>query len=219
MSAAAAVPAAAGDGYHARMARVIVYYAHPGHKHSRLNRELVAAARAVEDITFVDLYAEYPRHDIDIEAEQERLVGYDVIVLQFPLFWYSTPSLLKEWIDLVLQHGFAYGEHGDACEGKSMMLAVTAADPESAYRHDGYQRYTLREFLRPLEQTARLCGMRFLPPYVLYESLRAVDDGLAEPHSRGYCLLLEALRDDRYDRAAARSMDTVSFDTLPIREA
>jgi len=201
------------------MARTIVYYAHPGHKHSRLNRELVAAARAVEDVTFVDLYAEYPRHEIDIEIEQARVVEHDVIVLQFPLFWYSTPSLLKEWIDLVLEHGFAYGESGDACEGKAMMLATTAADPESAYRRDGYQRYTLREFLRPLEQTARLCGMRFLPPYVLFQALRAVESGLAEPHARGYCLLLEALRDNRFDRAAARALEILTFDTLPIREA
>jgi len=148
-----------------------------------------------------------------------RVVEHDVIVLQFPLFWYSTPSLLKEWIDLVLEHGFAYGESGDACEGKAMMLATTAADPESAYRRDGYQRYTLREFLRPLEQTARLCGMRFLPPYVLFQALRAVESGLAEPHARGYCLLLEALRDNRFDRAAARALEILTFDTLPIREA
>jgi putative NADPH-quinone reductase len=89
------------------MARVIVYYAHPGHKHSHVNRDMMAAARAIEGVTFVDLYGEYPRHNINIDKEQERLVNHDVIVFQFPLFWYSTPSLIKEWEDLVLEYGFA----------------------------------------------------------------------------------------------------------------
>ena len=78
------------------MARLLVYYAHPGHRHSHANRELAQRAAAIEGITFVDLYAEYPRTDINIDKEQERLLSHDVILFQFPLFWYSTPSLIKE---------------------------------------------------------------------------------------------------------------------------
>ncbi|MFK7891235.1 MAG: NAD(P)H-dependent oxidoreductase, partial [Granulosicoccus sp.] len=109
------------------MVRVIHYYAHPGHRFSRANRRILAAADAVEGITRVDLYAEYPRHDVNIEREQKRLLEHQFIILQFPLFWYSSPSLVKEWIDLVFEHGFAYGEAGDKLAGKIMMLAVTAA--------------------------------------------------------------------------------------------
>ena len=76
------------------MARLIVYYAHPGQRHSHANRDMERAARQVSGITFVDLYAEYPRYDISIEREQRRLLDHDVILLQFPLFWYSTPSLI-----------------------------------------------------------------------------------------------------------------------------
>lgn len=74
------------------MARVILYYAHPGHRFSRANRAMWAAAEAVDGVTRVDLYAEYPRQNPDVEREQERLLTHDVIVLQFPLFWYSSPS-------------------------------------------------------------------------------------------------------------------------------
>ncbi len=199
------------------MARLLVYYAHPGHKHSHVNRYMAKAAKLVPDIEVVDLYSDYPRFDIDVDIEQARLLAHDVILFQFPLFWYSTPSILKEWQDLVLEHGFAYGSRGDKLSDKTMMLAITAAGPAEAYTPQGYQHYPLRTFLAPLEQTARLCNMRFPAPYVLFSSLNAPDDGRVEPHIDGYRALLEAIRDDRYDFDAASARDLVTYDTLPIR--
>jgi len=199
------------------MARLIVYYAHPGHKYSHVNRYMARTAMRINDITFVDLYADYPRFDIDANVEQQRLLDHDVICFQFPVFWYSTPSILKEWQDLVLEHGFAYGKNGDKLTGKQMLLAVTGAGPAEAYTDKGYQHYPLRTFMTPLEQTARLCGMRFTAPYVLYGALQAPDAGLVDPHVDGYRRLLEAIRDDRYDFDAAEVMDVTGFDTLPIK--
>ena len=198
------------------MARLIVYYAHPGHKHSHVNRYMARAAGRVAGITFVDLYRDYPRFDIDVNAEQRRLLEPDVVLFQFPVFWYSTPSIIKEWEDLVLEHGFAYGSGGDKLAGKHLMLAVTAAGPRDAYTHQGYQRYPLRTFLTPLEQTAHLCKMHFPAPYVLYSSLKAPAVGAVEPHVDGYRRLLEAIRDDRYDFDAAAKRDVVEFDSLPV---
>jgi glutathione-regulated potassium-efflux system ancillary protein KefG len=200
------------------MPNLIVYYAHPGHKHSNANESMVAEAKRVSGITFVDLYAEYPRFEIDVDREQQRLLDHDIILLQFPMFWYSTPSLIKEWQDLVLEHGFAYGAGGDRLAGKSMILAITAAGQKDAYAEDGYQRYPIRTFLTPLEQTARLCHMDFLAPYVLFGSLRAPTDGLVEPHVEGYRKLLEALRDERFDLLAAVHDGVLSCDDLPILE-
>lgn len=200
------------------MARLLVYYAHPGHKHSTVNRDMIAAARRLNGITVADLYAEYPRFDIDIDREQERLLSHDVIVFQFPLFWYSTPSLLKEWIDLVLEHGFAYGAGGDKLIGKRVQLAVTAAGPAEAYAADGYQRYPLRTFLTPLERTFGLCHMPFSAPYVLFAALRAPTEGRAEPHVEGYRKMLVAIRDDRFDFDAAAAKDLIGYDSLPVRE-
>jgi len=199
------------------MAALIVYYAHPGHKYSHVNRHMAKAAASVSGVTYVDLYRDYPRFDIDVAREQQRLLAHDVILFQFPLFWYSTPSLVKEWQDLVLEHGFAYGTGGDRLAGKVMMLAVTGAGPEEAYTHQGYQHYPVRTFLTPLEQTARLCRMRFPAPYMLYASLRAPAAGQVEPHVEGYRRLLEAIRDDRYDYAQAERMDVVRYDDLPIK--
>jgi len=200
------------------MANLIVYYAHPGQRHSRANKALAVAASRVDGITFVDLYAEYPRHDIDVDKEQARLLAHDVILFQFPLFWYSTPSLVKEWEDLVLEHGFAYGAGGDNLEGKTLMLAITAAGSEEAYTPAGYQHYPLRTFLTPLEQTARLCKMAFAAPYVLHASLQAKEEGEIAAHTAGYVRLLEAIRDDSYDFERTANRDIVTHDDLPILE-
>jgi glutathione-regulated potassium-efflux system ancillary protein KefG len=197
------------------MAHVLLYYAHPGQRFSKANRALFAAAQRVAGIDVVDLCAEYPRFDIDVDREQKRLLSHDVILFQFPLFWYSSPAIVKEWEDLVLEHGFAYGEGSHALEGKIMMLAVTAAGSETAYSEEGYQRYPIRTFLTPFERTAGLCKMAFPAPYVLHGSLNAPEDDRLEAHVAGYVRLLEALRDDRYDFGQKDAI--VTHDTLPIR--
>ncbi|MEM0947894.1 MAG: NAD(P)H-dependent oxidoreductase [Pseudomonadota bacterium] len=198
------------------MPNLLVYYAHPAQRFSHTNAAMAVAAQSVHGITFVDLYARYPRQNIDADREQALLLEHDVILFQFPLFWYSTPSLVKEWQDLVLEHGFAYGAGGTALEGKTMMLALTAAGSEEAYTPNGYQHYGLRTFLTPLEQTARLCKMRFPAPYVLHSSLHAVEQDQVAPHTEGYVRLLTAIRDSRYDFEAAMTPDIVTFDSLPI---
>lgn len=196
------------------MAKVLLYYVHPGQNHSQAGAALWAAAKAVDGITRVDLYGEYPRFHISIEKEQARLLDHDVIVLQYPVFWYATPALLKEWQDLVLEHGFAYGTGGNALAGKALQLAVTAAGPEDAYRAEGYQGYALREFLRPLEQTARLCQMQFPAPFAVFAALKtARDDGLAA-HAAAYRRLLEGLRDDTHPSETAAPDALLTADTF-----
>ncbi|MFC3612612.1 NAD(P)H-dependent oxidoreductase [Lutimaribacter marinistellae] len=190
-------------------------FAHPGLSSSRINKAQWRAAQSVSGITSVDLYAENPRYTMDIEAEQQRLLNHDVILLQFPLFWYSCPALVKEWIDLVFEHGFAYGEGGDRLKGKLLMLAISAGGPQEAYSHKGYQHFTLRTFLTPFEQTARLCQMHFPAPYVQHGALSADP----APHARGFSRLLEGLRDDRLDMDRALQSEILTHDTLPLIES
>jgi len=185
--------------------RILVLYAHPAQRSSHVNRWLFEAASGLAGVTAVDLYAEYPRYEIDIDREQERLRRHDVIIFQHPFYWYSTPALLKEWQDLVLEHGFAYGEGGDALNGKIFFNAVTAGAPEEAYRARGYNRRTLAELLYPLEQTAHLCGMTWLPPFALYRSRHAAEEGLADTHRADWLRLLRALRDGTLDIKAAQA--------------
>ncbi len=89
--------------------RILVLFAHPALERSEANRPLAEAAQRLDGVTLVDLYAEYPDFGIDVDREQTRLREHDVIIFMYPLYWYSTPALLKEWQDLVLEYGFAYG--------------------------------------------------------------------------------------------------------------
>ena len=101
------------------------------------------------------------------------------VVVQFPLYWYSTPALLKEWFDLVWLHGFAYGRGGTAMKGKRLMAACSTGGGGEAYGRQGANRFTIEEFLRPLEQTAALCGMAWERPFVLHASAVKSEDALA----------------------------------------
>ena len=187
------------------MPRVLVLFAHPAYEKSRLNRRLLQAIRGLDDVTIHDLYEAYPDFQIDVAAEQARLVAHDVIVVQHPFYWYSAPALVKEYLDLVLEHGFAYGSTGHALDGKVLLNATTTGGPEAAYQVGGRNRYTMRQLLAPFDQTAYLCRMRYLAPFVVHGALRLDPDTGCTEVQRQYRSLVVALRDGALDldRAAA----------------
>ena len=187
------------------MRRILILFAHPVLERSRVNRRLLAAVRDVAGVTVHDLYDAYPTLYIDVKREQRLLLDHDVIVFQHPFYWYSTPAILKEWQDLVLEHGWAYGHSGTQLRGKITFNAITTGGPETAYRRGGYNRFTIRELLAPWDQTAHLCGMRYLGPFVVHGTLRVATHADVHVATDAYRKLIEALRDDRLDleRAAA----------------
>lgn len=150
--------------------RVLLLLAHPALDRSRANRAMSHAAESLAGVTVRDLYEIYPTFLIDVDEEQALLRSHAVVALQFPLYWYSTPALLKEWIDTVLRHGFAYGRGGDALRGKTFFVACSSGSPSADYQPGGSHHYSMQEFMRPLERTAALCGMHWEPPFVLHES-------------------------------------------------
>lgn len=103
----------------------------------------------------------YPDFRIDVETEQKRLLRADIIVLQFPVFWYSAPSILERWMEEVFRHGFSHGSTGDKLKGKKLVLSFTTGAPEAMYSHDGPMGYTIDEFLPCYKATCRLCQMDF----------------------------------------------------------
>lgn len=174
------------------MARLLILFAHPRLGRSRVHRHLLRELPDHPDITFHDLYEEYPRLDIDVDREQRLLLEHDVIAFQHPFFWYSTPPILKQWQDLVLEHGWAYGSSGNALQGKSFVSIVSAGGSEAAYCAEGYNRFSVRHLLAPVEQTALLCGMRYLPPFFIFGT-HQIDDEEIRVQGARYRALLEAL--------------------------
>jgi glutathione-regulated potassium-efflux system ancillary protein KefG len=139
--------------------KTLVLLAHPDLAKSKANRPLSEGIRDLPGVTLRNLYDLYPDFRIDVEAEQKLLLEYDALVLQFPLYWYSTPALLKLWQDVVLTWGFAYGPDAAALRGKPFLIAVTTGSPEAVYQAGARNEFTLHEFLRPLQKTFSVCGM------------------------------------------------------------
>lgn len=156
--------------------KILILFAHPRFESSANNSLLIRQVPAIPEITFHDLYEMYPDFNIDIEAEKKLLAEHNIIIWHHPLYWYSAPPLLKQWIDLVLEFGWAYGPGGNALEGKTVFNCITVGGPRSAYSRGGYNRFTLMELLTPFNQTAYLCKMIWLPPFAMHGTHRSSED-------------------------------------------
>jgi len=192
------------------MSRVLVLFAHPRLEKSRTNRALLKHVPRRDDLTFRDLYELYPDFNVRIKDEQALLVAHDVIVWHHPLYWYNAPPLVKQWIDLVLAFGWAYGPDGVALRGKTLFHVITSGGAATAYQADGYHGFTLAEFLRPLQRTATLCGMTWLPPFAVQGTNRLSDDAL-DAAGVAYGRLLSGLADGSLTPEALAGFATLNL--------
>ncbi len=175
--------------------RVLVLVAHPTMELSRTNRRLMRAAQAIgAPVAVRDLYALYPDYLIDVAAERQALAGATLVVWQHPIHWYAMPPLMKLWLDEVLGFGWAYGPGGSALAGKDLWLVASTGGTPDSYRPDSYNRYFFDAFLPPYEQTAALCGMRFLEPLLLHGAHRATRAEV-DAHAQVYVERLTAYPD------------------------
>ncbi|QYF93436.1 NAD(P)H-dependent oxidoreductase [Massilia sp. PAMC28688] len=171
---------------------ILVIYAHPAPHLSRVNRQLADAARAIDGVTVHDLYDTYPDFYIDAAAEQARLAEAGTVVFLHPIQWYSMPSLLKEWVDAVLQSGWAHGPGGTALAGKTYWLVASTGSPQSAYAPGALHARPFDDYLPQFRQTAALCGMHWEPPLILHGAHQASDAALAR-HIDTFSARLRAL--------------------------
>jgi glutathione-regulated potassium-efflux system ancillary protein KefG len=178
--------------------RVLVLFAHPRLRQSVVQRAMLGAIAGVEGLTVRDLYAEYPDLMIDAKREQATLLAHDLVVLQHPLYWYSAPAIVKEWLDIVLEEGWAYGAGGTRLHGKYLLNALSTGGPQEAYHGQGRNRFPVRKLLAPFDQTAHLCGMGWLEPFVIHSG-RKLDPKALSSRAERYRDLLIGLRDDRLD--------------------
>jgi glutathione-regulated potassium-efflux system ancillary protein KefG len=189
--------------------RVLVIVAHPTLESSVVVRRMARSVAGLDDVEVHDLYEAYPDFEISVTAEQERLRANDVIIFLHPFYWYSAPALLKEWLDLVLEHDFAYGLNGNALAGKIQMNAISTGARGEAYAEEGRNRYTIRQLLAPFDQTAHLCRMIFMPPFVVYRGRALSDKDMAE-HAVEFRRCVMALRDGSIDLKTVVDLDRMN---------
>jgi glutathione-regulated potassium-efflux system ancillary protein KefG len=150
------------------MNKILIIFAHPRFEKSRANRALLNNIAGMPEVTLNDLYEQYPDFNVDINREKELLLAHQIIIWQHPLYMYGSPALLKQWIDLVLEYGWAHGREGDFLKNKIILNTLTAGGTRESYAAGNYNRFTVREFLAPFEQTANLCKMKYLPPFAVH---------------------------------------------------
>lgn len=160
--------------------KVLVIVAHPHLQESKVNYRWIEELKKDIDITIHDLYQQYPQEVIDVKREQQQLIEHDRIVFQFPFYWYSSPPLLKKWMDSVLTAGWAYGSGGNKLHGKELVLAISTGSSEEKYQAGGLNQYTVSELTRPFQATSNLIGMTFLPMFIFYNTNSATDADIAE---------------------------------------
>jgi putative NADPH-quinone reductase len=167
--------------------KTLVVVAHPDLGNSRINRTwLLHLQPHGEKVTVHELYKSYPDGKIDVAAEQKLLEAHDRIILQFPMFWFSTPALLKRWLDDVLAYGWAHGPGGDKLEGKEIGVAVSTGGPAHAYQAGGHNQHSLSEVLRPLQMTAQYVRAKYLPVFTMQGALYNPSDADVEQNALAY---------------------------------
>ncbi len=186
--------------------KVLVLFAHPAFHKSRINKILVDGITHIEGVTFRDLYEHYPEFDIDVQKEQDLMEEHDCVIFQHPFFWYSTPAILKEWQDLVLEHGWAFGSQGNALKGKLFFTALTVGGPRQAYQLGNFHNHTINQLLSPIRQTAVLCKMVPLPPFVVHGTHALEPDEVLD-YKNDYFNILKLVNANKLDVERAAKLD------------
>ena len=180
------------------MKRILIIFAHPGYYRSHANRAMLKALKGLEAVKVHDLCQHYPNMFIDVAREQRMLREYDIIIFQHPFYWYSCPSILKEWMDQVLEYGYAFGPDGNALRHKYLLSAVTTGGSALSYSHEGHNHRPITDYLLPFQQSGLMCGMRWLPPFVVYGYHSMRDPDYLKTKGQQYRKLLTALSEEKF---------------------
>ncbi|TQF70781.1 NAD(P)H-dependent oxidoreductase [Pseudoalteromonas luteoviolacea] len=172
------------------MSKVLIISGHPNSDGSNANRFILNTIKqSIDDVEIRYLDKLYPDFQIDVKREQDALIASDIIVLQFPFYWYSIPALLKKWIDEVFAYDFAFGTNGDKLKGKDLILSFTVGGPEESYDPLGYNHFSIEQLIYPLQQTAYLTGLNFIQPVYTHRMvyIEGVYNKLDDVQNRAAC--------------------------------
>lgn len=145
----------------------LIILGHPNIKQSIANKTIIETLQdKVEDIEIRNIHNLYPNYQINVQEEQAALLRHDLIILQYPMYWYNMPAILKIWFDEVFTYQFAYGSKGDKLKGKKLLPSLTIGQQEQNYKK--YRNDLMDNLLEPVKVSALYAQMEYLPPRLLY---------------------------------------------------
>ncbi|WP_319200364.1 NAD(P)H-dependent oxidoreductase [uncultured Ilyobacter sp.] len=198
------------------MKKILINFAHPARSKSKINSALRSAVEDLEGVTINDLYATYPDFLIDVKREQLLCEDNDIIIFQHPFYWYSSPAIVQEWFDLVLEHGWAYGSKASGMKDKILMQVISAGGNDSTYRRGGFNHFTLGELTSPVRAMAKLCKMNWIPPFTVLGVHRDLSKEQIKIHADNFRNAIIALRDDTIDMEKAKQNEYLNSDLNSI---
>lgn len=145
------------------MKKVLIINGHTDYKESVANRQILEkVATLMPEAEIVTLAELYPDFNINAEVEQKRLSDADIIVFQYPTFWYSAPSILHRYLEQVFLVGFALNPGGDKLHGKKLVLSLTSGVDSDMYSKDvNCVGWEMDAFIQPYKATAKITGMDY----------------------------------------------------------
>ncbi|ARO02282.1 NAD(P)H-dependent oxidoreductase [Lactiplantibacillus paraplantarum] len=144
--------------------KTLVLFAHPNASSSTTMPFFEKAASVVEGVVWHSVESVY-KGQLNVQREQTFIKSFDRIVFQFPMYWYSCPANLKQYVDDVFTRKFTI-----ACKflsKKELGLVVTTGDSARNFQAGSLEKFTFSELLRPFEAIANKTGMRYLRPLVV----------------------------------------------------
>lgn len=160
------------------MENVLIILSHPDINSSIGNKTISESLNQNSNTEVRHLDALYPDYKMDVKAEQEALIKADIIIFQYPLFWYNVPTMLKAWIDQVFTYGFAFGKDSYTLEGKKIIVSFTTGTSAKDYPSD-----VIEKVVFPFKGLADFCKMEYLTEVISHEINNYSDEAIEKSKS------------------------------------
>ncbi len=148
--------------------KTLIVVAHPNLNDSKVNASWVKELTKYPEEFYVhNLYDAEEQGEFNILEEQKLVEKYDKLILQFPIYWFNCPPLMKKWLDEVFLAGWAYGDN-NRMKNRVVGLIITAGIKENSYERFGKYKYTLQEILLPFQVTFNYMEANYKGFYAFY---------------------------------------------------
>ena len=160
------------------MKKTLVLFAHPYFEHSTTNVRLLGCYDELGNVTFRDLYEDYPDFHIQPFRERKRIVEYDRIIFHFPIIWFGLPPLLKLWIDEVFDMRWVSENGINILSGKDALIITSVGGREANYTKEGKYETEVEELLSGLKVSLKVNDINLKKIHVIYNADNLTDEQL-----------------------------------------
>ncbi|WP_336932576.1 NAD(P)H-dependent oxidoreductase [Acinetobacter bereziniae] len=141
---------------------------HPYYTRSIANKTIVnELTDKYPDLEVRDIFQRYPDYQIDVAAEQQALLRHETVILQYPMFWFNMPAILKLWFDEVFSYQFAYGSQGDKLKNKKVLLSMTVGQSEKNLINE--HENLIESFLKSVHHSIQYSQMNLSGTFLLFD--------------------------------------------------